>query len=78
VTLAGRDITGKPAHLIARAGLMRTFQTVRIYDRLSLADNLAIAAQQFDAATWVDEFFRTRRLRNAVASSEQRATSSWN
>jgi ABC-type branched-subunit amino acid transport system ATPase component len=73
VTLAGVDITGKPAHLIARAGLMRTFQTVRIYDRLSLADNLAIAAQQFDAATWVDEFFRTRRYRDAVASSEQRA-----
>jgi len=73
VTLAGHDITGKSAHLIARAGLMRTFQTVRIYDRLSLADNLAIAAQQFDAATWVDEFFRTRRYRDAVASSEQRA-----
>jgi ABC-type branched-subunit amino acid transport system ATPase component len=73
VTLAGVDITGKPAHLIARAGLMRTFQTVRIYDRLSLADNLAIAAQQFDEATWVDEFFRTRRYRDAVASSEERA-----
>jgi ABC-type branched-subunit amino acid transport system ATPase component len=49
VTLAGHDITGKPAHLIARAGLMRTFQTVRVYERLSLRDNLAIAAQQFDA-----------------------------
>ena len=73
VTLAGHDVTGKPAHLIARAGLMRTFQTVRIYDRLSLADNLAIAAQQFDAATWVDEFFRTRRFRDAVAASERRA-----
>jgi len=73
VTLGGVDITGKPAHLIARAGLMRTFQTVRIYDRLSLADNLAVAAQQFDPATWVDEFFRTRRYRDAVAASEARA-----
>ena len=66
VVLAGADITGKPAHLIARAGLMRTFQTVRIYERLSLRDNLAIAAQQFDDATWVDEFLRTRRYRDAV------------
>ena len=48
VVLAGNDITGKVAHHIARAGLMRTFQTVRIYERLSLRDNLAIAAQQFD------------------------------
>ena len=73
VVLDGTDITARPAHLIARAGLMRTFQTVRIYDRLSLRDNLAIAAQQFDAATWVDEFFRTRRYRDAVAASELRA-----
>ncbi len=73
VVLAGNDITGKVAHHIARAGLMRTFQTVRIYERLSLRDNLAIAAQQFDAATWVDEFFRTRRYRDAIEASEKRA-----
>jgi ABC-type branched-subunit amino acid transport system ATPase component len=74
VVLAGNDITGKVAHHIARAGLMRTFQTVRIYERLSLRDNLAIAAQQFDAATWIDEFFRTRRYRGAVEASEKRAS----
>ena len=73
VVLAGRDISGLPAHHIARAGLMRTFQTVRIYDRLSLRDNLAIAAQQFDPATWVDEFLRTRRYRQAVEAAETRA-----
>ncbi len=73
VVLAGNDITGKVAHHIARAGLMRTFQTVRIYERLSLRDNLAIASQQFDAANWIDEFFRTRRYRDAVEVSEKRA-----
>jgi len=73
VVLAGAAITGRPSHLIARAGLMRTFQTVRIYERLSLRDNLAIAAQQFDEATFVDEFFRTRRYREAVEASERRA-----
>src|SRR6185503_19851555 len=72
VSLEGTDITGKPAHLIARAGLMRTFQTVRIYERLSLRDNFAIAAQQFDHATWVDEFLRTRRYRQAVDKAEVR------
>ncbi|MFO1080048.1 MAG: ABC transporter ATP-binding protein [Reyranellaceae bacterium] len=73
VVLAGQDITGQPAHRIARAGLMRTFQTVRIYDRLSLRDNLAIAAQQPDPANWVDELFRTRRYRDAVDAAEGRA-----
>ena len=73
VALAGNDVTGRPAHRIARAGLMRTFQTVRVYERLSLADNLAVAAQQFDPATWIDEFLRTRRYRQAVEASERRA-----
>jgi ABC-type branched-subunit amino acid transport system ATPase component len=73
VALAGHDITGRPAHMIARAGLMRTFQTVRVYERLSLRDNLAIASQQFDSATWIDEFLRTRRYRAAVEASEMRA-----
>ena len=73
VMLAGRDITGQAAHLTARAGLMRTFQTVRIYERLSLRDNLAIANQQFDPATWIDEFLRTKRYRDAIEASEKRA-----
>jgi branched-chain amino acid transport system ATP-binding protein len=73
VVLAGRDVTGRPAHRIARAGLMRTFQTVRVYERLALRDNLAIANQQFDRATWIDEFLRTRRYRQAVDASEKRA-----
>lgn len=73
VVLAGADITGRTAHHIARAGLMRTFQTVRIYERLSLRDNLAIANQQFDPANWVDEFLRTKRYRDAVETAEVRA-----
>ena len=73
VVLAGQDITGRVAHHIARTGLMRTFQTVRIYERLSLRDNLAIANQQFDAANWLDELLRTRRYRDAVEAAEKRA-----
>src|SRR5258708_8553111 len=73
VVLAGADIPGRAAHEIARAGLRRTFQTVRVYERLSLRDNLAIAHQQFDPATWVDELLRTRRFRDAVDASEARA-----
>src|SRR5581483_2315201 len=70
---AGRDITGRSAHVIARAGLMRTFQTVRVYERLSLRDNLAIATQQFDRASWLDEFLRTRKYRDAVDAAESRS-----
>jgi branched-chain amino acid transport system ATP-binding protein len=46
---------------------------VRVYERLSLRDNLAIANQQSDQATWIDEFLRTRRYREAVEASDERA-----
>ena len=41
--------------------------------RLSLRDNLAIAAQQCDAAGGLDELLRTARYRRAVAAAEARA-----
>jgi ABC-type branched-subunit amino acid transport system ATPase component len=73
VLLAGRDITGARPQDIARTGLMRTFQTVRVYERLSLRDNLTIAAQQFDDAVWLDELLRTPRYRRAADAAEARA-----
>jgi len=73
VTLAGADITGRAPEAVARAGLMRTFQTVLLYERLSLRDNLAIAGQEFDAAIWLDELLRTARYRRAVAAADARA-----
>lgn len=73
VLLRGGDITGRPPQEVARRGLLRTFQTVRLYERLSLRDNLAIATQQCDAAGWLDELLRTARYRRAVAAAEARA-----
>jgi ABC-type branched-subunit amino acid transport system ATPase component len=73
IVLSGVDVTGRAPQRVARAGLMRTFQTVRVYERLSLRDNLMIAAQQFDDAGWVDELLRTARYRRAVSAAQTRA-----
>jgi ABC-type branched-subunit amino acid transport system ATPase component len=40
VRLDGRDIANVPGHRIARAGVARTFQTPRVFRRMSVADNL--------------------------------------
>jgi neutral amino acid transport system ATP-binding protein len=44
VLFQGRSITGQPPHRIARAGLVRTFQAPRALARLSVLDNLLLAA----------------------------------
>ncbi len=58
---------------IARAGLMRTFQTVRVYEQLTLEENLLAAMAQFDATNWMDALFRTPRLRAADKAARERA-----
>lgn len=38
--LQGRDLTGRPAHVFARQGVARTFQTPRVFREMSALDNL--------------------------------------
>jgi len=61
--LEGADITGKPPHAIARAGMARTFQLMRPFYSMSVLDNVAIAVlagsgtrrtARDDAATIID------------------------
>ncbi|HEV2250563.1 MAG TPA: ABC transporter ATP-binding protein [Candidatus Limnocylindria bacterium] len=39
VTFRGRDVTGRPLHEIARLGLVRTFQTARVFGRMTVLSN---------------------------------------
>jgi branched-chain amino acid transport system ATP-binding protein len=43
VTYRGQDITGKPPHRIARAGIGRSFQLCRVFPRMTVLDNLLVA-----------------------------------
>jgi branched-chain amino acid transport system ATP-binding protein len=45
VWLAGEDITRLPAHVRVRKGIAYTFQITSIFPRLSVFDNVALAAQ---------------------------------
>jgi branched-chain amino acid transport system ATP-binding protein len=45
IRLANRDITRRKPHRIARAGLARTFQNIRLFSELSVLDNVRIACQ---------------------------------
>ncbi|HEY1570448.1 MAG TPA: branched-chain amino acid ABC transporter ATP-binding protein/permease [Pseudonocardiaceae bacterium] len=43
VTLSDVDITGMPAHRVARAGIARTFQVPQVFSELSVADQLVVS-----------------------------------
>jgi neutral amino acid transport system ATP-binding protein len=46
VTFDGHDITGLPAHRVARQGLIRTFQLSAEFSRLTVLENLLVAARE--------------------------------
>ncbi len=42
VRLKGEDVTGLPAHALARRGLSRTFQNLQIFFRMTAAENVMV------------------------------------
>jgi branched-chain amino acid transport system ATP-binding protein len=45
VSLDGRDLSGAPPHERARLGLARTWQSVDLFDDLTVRENVAVAAE---------------------------------
>jgi branched-chain amino acid transport system permease protein len=43
VLLGGRDVTGRRAHELSRAGVARTFQNLRLFRRLTVLENVLVA-----------------------------------
>ena len=71
--LGGRELTGLAPHDIARAGLTRTFQTVRAYEDMTLLENLCVALQENDGIGWLQALGRGAALRRADAAAAARA-----
>jgi branched-chain amino acid transport system ATP-binding protein len=46
VRFDGQDVTGDSAHSLARRGLTRTFQSVELFDDLTVEENLLVAAER--------------------------------
>lgn len=44
VTFDGADVTGLPPHVVARRGLVRTFQIVQPFGALTVRENIAVGA----------------------------------
>lgn len=60
VFIDGIDVTNYPAHKVTRAGLARTYQTIRLFKELTVAENVEVGAvgighNRFKAAKIADE-----------------------
>ena len=64
VLLGGRDITGLPAYRVAELGVVRTFQNLRLFPRLSVLDNVLCGLTVAAGRSLLGALLRPPALRN--------------
>lgn len=52
IELNGQDITGKSPMQLNQLGVGRTFQTLQVFGKMSVRDNLIVAAQEHQGSMW--------------------------
>ena len=73
IRFAGQDIGGQPAHRVARRGIRRTFQTLRLFPEMSVLGNVAVGYHTHTHAEVLAGLFLTRRARHEEAETVDRA-----
>jgi len=67
VQFCGQVITGLPAHHIARAGIARTFQNIRLFRRMTVLENVLVGRHGRGTAGLIDAILRSPATRREEA-----------
>lgn len=69
----GREITNLRPDQVAKAGIARTFQNIRLFSKLSVLENVVIAGNLEAQYGLLDAFLRTSRYKKATKEVSERA-----
>ena len=72
-SLGGVKMVGKRPHVIARSGLARTFQNIRLFGDMTALENVATAADGLNKSGLVGSLFGSPRSRRDERVSQQKA-----
>ena len=73
IRFAGQEIQAAPAHQIARLGIARTYQNIRLFADMTVLENLLISQHARGAATVLDSLAFTPRYRREERRLRERA-----
>ena len=73
VVLEGRDITGAKPHVLAEAGVARTFQNIRNIRGLSVIDNVKVALALHESPSLLSTILFTPSYRAGQSRTDQKA-----
>jgi len=72
-SLGGVNLVGKRPHVIARSGLARTFQNIRLFGDMTALENVATAADGLNKSGLIGSLFGSPRSRRDERGSQQKA-----
>jgi len=67
IVLNGNNITGKRPADIANAGISRTFQNLRLFNDLTVLDNVRAGMHLYGGQNWLDAILHTPRFKRSEA-----------
>jgi branched-chain amino acid transport system ATP-binding protein len=73
IAFEGRDITGSSAFKVARMGIGRTFQNIRLFGELSVLDNVKVALQRHSGRSTIGALVSSPSFRRAERELDTRA-----
>lgn len=63
ILFKGKDITRMNADGIANLGISRTFQRIRLFEKLNIVENVLVSRSKFYCSNYLDIFFNTKKLK---------------
>ncbi len=73
ILLQGEELVGKPPHVINRLGISRTFQTIRLWNMMTVLDNIKIANHNRISYSLADAFLQTPGYRRQEREFHEQA-----
>jgi len=73
IRFKGMDLVGMPSHEIIQSGIARTFQNIRLFQKLTVLDNVRIAYHPHAGYGLLDSVLHTGRFREKEAEMTERA-----
>ncbi|MGE8685933.1 MAG: high-affinity branched-chain amino acid ABC transporter ATP-binding protein LivG [Achromobacter sp.] len=73
IIMDGQAITGLPSHKVARHGLVRTFQNVRLFKQLTVLENLLVAQHTQVESRLLPGLLKLKSYRQSEADALSRA-----
>lgn len=73
ITFRGEDITGKPPERIARLGISRTFQSIRLFKYMTVLENVKIGFHVRTSVGMASAVLRNRKFADEERSIEDEA-----